>query len=122
MIAVLSALASSSLISCETSIPVLWKLVLGTVLFVDPRPDLETPDVPRMLGDLAIPVPVDVAAAAPRNEGEREELAIFDGLDVTFSGVEGPFTTLDIVAVSRPTFENERMRWGPLALQFSEGG
>lgn len=75
-----------------------------------------------MLGDLAIPVPVDVAAAAPRNEGEREELAIFDGLDVTFSGVEVPFTTLDIMAVSRPTFENESRRWRPVALQFSEGG
>lgn len=84
--------------SSETFIPVFGKVVFGTGLFTEPRPDLDTPEVPRMVGALAIPVAVDVVAAEPRNEGEREELAIFGGLDVIFSGVEVSLTPEDIVA------------------------
>ena len=51
-----------------------------------------------MVGARAIPDAVVVVAAEPRNEGEREELAIVGGLDVIFSGVEVSFTPEDIVA------------------------
>ena len=76
-----------------------WReIVLGTGLLIDPRPDLDSPDVPRIVGVLTIPAAVDVAVADPRNEGEREELAMFGDLVVIFSGEKVSFTAEDIVS------------------------
>lgn len=69
-----------------------------TGLLIDPRPDLESPEAPRMVGVLTIPDVVDVAMAEPRNEGEREELAMLGDLDVIFSGGKGSFTAEDIMS------------------------
>ena len=89
-------------------------MVFGTGLFIDPRPDLDSPEVPRIVGVLTIPDPVDVAVAEPRNEGEREELAMLGDLDVIFSGGKVSFTVEDIVSYQpsagyypQTTFENE---------------
>lgn len=56
-----------------------------------------------MVGDLAIPVAVDVAEAEPRNEDERGEFDIFEDLDVSFPGVKVSFTP-DDKAACRPTY------------------
>ena len=64
-----------------------WRdITFGTGLLIDPRPDLDSPELPRIVGVLTIPDPIDEAEAEPRNEGEREELAMFGDLDVIFSG------------------------------------
>ena len=64
-----------------------WRdIVFGIGLLIDPRPDLDSPELPRIVGVLTIPDPIDEAEAEPRNEGEREELAMFGDLDVIFSG------------------------------------
>lgn len=94
--AALSALASSSVISSETLIPEL--IVPGTGFFTGPRPVFDIPEVPRMVGVLTIPDPVDVTVEEARYEGEREELAIVGGLDTIFSGLEVSRTPEDMVS------------------------
>lgn len=77
------------------------EIVFGTGLLIDPRPDLDSPELPRIVGVLTIPDPVDEAVAEPRNEGEREEWAMFGDLDVIFSGGKLSFTMEDMVSCQR---------------------